>query len=576
MLPQRRTVITLGAAFARFVLRHFLSFLLICAVLLLAQWGLAQWRNWQELLAEADRVADAHASLSDHIASQAEASRNHTAGLAQAPLAALSERLQVLDERLLSLKQARGELSGLGALGAPGTTFAQAHLQALRLDVDIALVQQERAYVQELRWRLQTTQSVEHQRAELQRLHQAHQRLYAQWQDVQAKRQALLAEHPIQCRLPLRSPERQACENLRHQQAALLAANQRAAQDYAAQKARVDAAGLGPAPSPLGAFEPHLAPLQALANTLLMHEATVRLQRSRHWISGLADRLARVAPAALWILVGVVLTPVGLKALLYFGIAPLAQRCAPVRVLPDSRGALELVSGPSAVSRPVRVDAEHELLVHPEFLQSTAVQGHKDTCWIFSRQYPVTSLAAGLVVLTRVRTDEVAHYVISATQDPLSEIAVLGLPPGAALVMQPHNLVGVLQRRGAPVRITSHWRLGSLHAWLTLQLRYLAFHGPAQLIVQGCRGVRMEHAQQGRSIHPAATIGFNANVAYTTRRSDTFGAYLMGKQGLFADHFGGREGFYVYEEMPHTLARAGSRSRGVQGLLESVLKVFGI
>ncbi|MCK7502947.1 MAG: hypothetical protein MZV70_01815 [Desulfobacterales bacterium] len=31
-----------------------------------------------------------------------------------------------------------------------------------------------------------------------------------------------------------------------------------------------------------------------------------------------------------------------------------------------------------------------------------------------------------------------------------------------------------------PMQITRHWRLGSLSAWLTLQLRYIVFHGPAK------------------------------------------------------------------------------------------------
>ncbi|MFY3382896.1 hypothetical protein [Paracidovorax sp. MALMAid1276] len=578
-------MIALAAALGRYVLRHFLSFVLICAVLLLAQWGWAQWRAWQALQAEGAELQAAQATVSQHIATEAAASRQRTAQLAQAPLAVLTERLQALDTRLQTRQQERASLGGLaslGTLGQPGTPFVQAHLKGLRLDVDIALLQQERTYVQELRWRLQATQSAEHQRAELERLRQAHQRLYAQWQAVQAERQALLQAHPIQCRVPLDSPERRACEALRQQQAALLAANQRAAADHAAQQARL--AATPPAPAPLGAFEPLIAPLHALAAPLLARQTQLLAERGQHWMNRMAAPVQQVLPVALWILLGIVLAPIGIKALLYFVVAPLAQRCAPVQLLPGSGGTVALAPGGSGVSCVVALQADQELLVHPEFLQSTAVQGDKDTCWLFSREYAFTSLAAGLVALTRVRTPATAQHVVSATQDPHSEVAVLDLPEGTALVMQPHNLVGVLQHRGAPVRITSHWRLASLHAWLTLQLRYLAFHGPAQLIVQGSRGVRVEQAQGGRSIQQAATIGFTPNLAYTTRRSDTFGAYLLGKQGLFNDHFaagtdadgGALQGCYVYAEMPHTHLRGGRARRGLEGVLDSVLKVFGV
>jgi hypothetical protein len=143
-------------------------------------------------------------------------------------------------------------------------------------------------------------------------------------------------------------------------------------------------------------------------------------------------------------------------------------------------------------------------------------------------------------------------------------------------VMQPHNLVGVLQPRGVPVRISSHWRLGSLHAWLTLQLRYLAFHGPARLVVQGCRGVRVEPADAGRAISQAATIGFNANLGYSTRRCETFIAYLRGKQALLNDSFAGGPGFYVYDELPHTRKHPGGPGRWLEGFADSVHKVFGI
>jgi len=100
------------------------------------------------------------------------------------------------------------------------------------------------------------------------------------------------------------------------------------------------------------------------------------------------------------------------------------------------------------------------------------------------------------------------------------------------------------------MKITSHWRLGSLHAWLTFQLRYLVFHGPVTLIVSGCRGVRVEPAQAGRKINQSATIGFSANLAYSSRRSETFYSYLSGKQPLLHDSFVGDSGSYLYQEIP--------------------------
>ena len=162
---------------------------------------------------------------------------------------------------------------------------------------------------------------------------------------------------------------------------------------------------------------------------------------------------------------------------------------------------------------------------------------------------------------------------------------MLNLPAGSAVVMQPHNLVGVVQERDVPLRITAHWRLLSLHAWLTLQLRYLALHGPAQLIVQGCRGVQLERADGGRAINQAATIAFSANLAYSTRRCETFAAYLLGQQELLNDCFDcsrddalGPQGIgsIVYQQVPYAGRRTGITGRGLEGLTDSMLKVFGV
>lgn len=71
-------------------------------------------------------------------------------------------------------------------------------------------------------------------------------------------------------------------------------------------------------------------------------------------------------------------------------------------------------------------------------------------------------------------------------------------------------------------------------------------------------------------------MGFNANLNYSTIRTETFIPYLVGKQELFIDSFEGNFGNYVYEEMPNYRKRAGIAGRGLEGIADSFLKVFGI
>jgi hypothetical protein len=289
-------------------------------------------------------------------------------------------------------------------------------------------------------------------------------------------------------------------------------------------------------------------------------------------------RMGQVAMAAFWVVVVLTLLPVALKAFWFYVMAPMAARRPPIRIAPGTTPTTAEASVPSACISAVSLDVtlgEHdELLVHPEFLQSLATPGHKSTRWLLDPSYPLMSLASGMVALTRIRGARQV-YTVSSRKDPLAELAAVDLPAGAQFVLQPRRLVGVVQDRDHPIRITSHWRFG-LGAWITLQFRYLTFAGPGRLILAGCRGVRREAASTGRSIDQAATIGFSGDLDYVPRRSATFGAYLLGINGLFDDAFAGGPGIYVYEELPYYGRRSGLTGRGLEGVTDVVLQAFGI
>jgi len=285
-------------------------------------------------------------------------------------------------------------------------------------------------------------------------------------------------------------------------------------------------------------------------------------------------------PRALWILVGVMLAPVLVKAFLYFVLAPLAQSLRPIRILPDERAPAVPPPPGSAVSLPVEVGAGEEILLHPDFVQSSALPARKQTQWFLNARLPLSSIASGMFALIRIRPEgaEPTRVVVSSQYDPLGEIGLVELPAGAAMVVQPRSLAGVVQPVGVPVHISRHWRLGSVHAWLTLQFRYLVFHGPCRLILKGCRGVRAEQPEPGqpRLINQSATLGFSANLDYRNTRCETFVAYLRGKEDLFNDLFAGGPGWFVYEEMPAAGRRTGLAGRGLEGVTDAVLKAFGI
>jgi hypothetical protein len=149
------------------------------------------------------------------------------------------------------------------------------------------------------------------------------------------------------------------------------------------------------------------------------------------------------------------------------------------------------------------------------------------------------------------------------------------LPEGAACVLHPRALAAIAQPIDRPLRITRHWRLTSLNAWLTLQLRYLVFHGPARLVIKGGRGVRVERAEHGRIFGQEQLAGFSADLSYSVTRTETFWPYLFGRESLLKDRVIGGTGVLIVEEAP-LVARDGRDGRGLEGALDAMLKAVGI
>ena len=388
--------------------------------------------------------------------------------------------------------------------------------------------------------------------------------------------------HPIGSRVPGTSTNIQLAEMTRQRNRLAREYNSAGAQFYAARDRLAKARSRSHAdPEQVRlASTAILGPLDELiATKKAAVEATERQAEKA------LQSIQRVFLKAFGILVAVTLVPVGIKAFWYWFVARLAEKRPPVRLQPGAVGMV--VAGVSdgtglvparkisAVSQEIVLSAREELLVHPEYLQSSADQGHKRTQWLLSWKFWLTSIAAQMVALDRIRDADGETFVISSKNDAFAEVGVIDLPEGSAFVLQPRNLVGVVQSIERPIRISRRWNW-SLMAFITLQFRYLIFDGPGRLLVQGCRGVRVEQAGSGRSIDQAATFGFSANLDYSPRRSETFGAYLLGTRSLFNDRFAGGPGVYVYEEMPYFGRKSGLTGRGFEGLTDGVLKVFGI
>ncbi len=498
-------------------------------------------------------------------------------GLRQASDQAIATRIAHIDMALGALRQTAAAWSFTLALPT-GKDLGDAIARQAEQHIRIELLLQERAYLQSLRIAL----GHESARQLLQRLHGEHRQAYQTLCGNLARQQEQIRAYPLRAYLP-GTAQHAAMAAMQAEEARLREANALAYQRYLAQRqhlAPVDAGSIA-------SFQIDQARLDSCLRDLVHAMASMEGQLRDNWWRALRELFARYGPTAALLVLSAILLPVAIRAFFYFVLAPLAARMPPLSVARELQVAGNALALPqplltpgesriSAVSQALQLQPGQQMLIHPAYLQASPVNSTKRTQWLLDWRFPFTSLAAGMLLLTRLRSEQAASVTISASDDPLLEVAIVHLPAGCALVFQPRGLVGLICDAGQPLAISSHWRLGSLHAWLTLQLRFIVFRGPVTLIVRGCRGVRLERAGQGRSISQCATLGFSTDVLYSTLRSDTFMPYLRGQQALLNDRFDGDNGVYLYEETARHGKQAGKAGSWFEGCADAILKVFGI
>lgn len=494
------------------------------------------------------------------------------------PLGALDEQIRNVNRELAGLMpDERGDLALL--LGAGPERYGAQLAGRYRSRVARTLLQQELAYLQQLRGQLVALQSRAAAREELARLLARHRGVYAKLMEKRrevAQLDWLAAkriEHPW-----ARGPK---LDRLAADVNALTAENTAAAAAYRAQATalrRMQTVG------ELAAFVLDTRQLEAALHPLREQVAAARDALAANWLTRVGEPLRQALPLAGAILLLAIAGRAAIRAVFYFVLAPLATRGAALPLdraragKQDGQGAsgtpaVALLS-PSAVSQTLHLAPDEELLLLPRYLQSAPVGAARRTRWLV-RGRAWASLSAGMTLLTCVRTRSADEQVVlSASDDGLSEIALLRIPAGAALAIQPRALVGLVARQGGQIDVRWQWRLASLHAWLTLQLRFFVVRGPLTLAVQGKRGVRLQQARATHAVRQNATLGFSTDVAYSTVRSEPFLPYLRGQAPLLHDRFGGA-GVYLYDETPGAGDRPGRVSRGLEGISDALLKLLG-
>ena len=563
------------SALVRFLGRTVLLLAAIVLLLAAAQWLRGEWPHLRRIANELPLLEQKQAELSRRQQAMARRLTLELGRLGGAGLAQIDARLRGVERDIARLERedaaARARVSLLSAALEGGRALPEQLFQAALRGVELELRRQEAAHLRGLRARAEVLLNRQAALARLERLRRAHAAAYGAWQDGVRRRAALEADAGLWGKLAF-TPSYRQLRVLDARVAGLRAASERAHQDYLAQRTLIRQLPSAPDPSAFRVDEARLAAAGAPLREAL-EQVRGMAAASQAWKAWRV--VGPLLPTAVLILSGCWLSLAAMRALFYFVLAPLAARRPPAVIAAGGPGA-GIAMRRSAVAQTLRLAPGDELLVRPDYCQSQPAAAQVATRLLLDWRRPLTSLAARLWMLKRLRGAEELSIVLSPTADALDEIALLEIPAGQALVLQPRALAGMILPAGRPPAIRSHWRIKTLHAWLTLQLRYLAFEGPATLVLKGCRGVRIESAAAGRMLSQDASLGFSAHARYATVRAEPFLPYLLGRQPLLLDRFAGAQACFVYEEVPRSAQPGRWRNNPLGVLFDAGLKAFGI
>jgi len=260
------------------------------------------------------------------------------------------------------------------------------------VDLRIDLLKQEREHLVQAKAAIDRVEALVKGRAELERLRIVSRSVYGQLLQVRHQIDVLVRDSPYQSKIP-GTEAHQNLGFLQDQDNKLLQQNQNASDAYWSLNRSLSVLEKT---QKLPLFVPTRTAYEKINADLQEKIAQKKVELVENWISRYVDPALSVLPTALLILVASVLSPLVIKGVFYYVIAPLAAGRKPIRLAAESNGDIHFARhattdgrNTSSVSMATTVSRDEELLVHPEYLRSTAENSVKSTKWLLNNGYPV-------------------------------------------------------------------------------------------------------------------------------------------------------------------------------------------
>jgi uncharacterized protein (AIM24 family) len=289
--------------------------------------------------------------------------------------------------------------------------------------------------------------------------------------------------------------------------------------------------------------------------------------------AGVVETFYQTRRQILWVIALVLVGPTAWKLAWYYGFASLASRARPLRLLPQDDGSCAV--GASAKMCRVPLLPDQRLIARMEWVQQYPPSARKRTKFLWKWKAPLVSCVAGLTEMTEwcaARTEAGGELLLASGTDPEKFVLRVDMVNHPGIALNPACVVAVTDS----IDVTTRWRLGSLHSWISGRLRTILFRGTGAIFVCGYGGVRSFVPGADYRIEEALVLGFDGALDFAVARTETFWPYYRNKTSLFDYRFSGNRQVIAQQALPEAKRASGNPFvRTVNAVLNGIGNLLG-
>lgn len=289
------------------------------------------------------------------------------------------------------------------------------------------------------------------------------------------------------------------------------------------------------------------------------------------WLIGIAERAWARSFSFLGLIVFAIVFAPGLwKAFWFYIVAPIASKARPIRLAEAQQGIIEV--GEAVRVQEIELQRGSTVCTRGNWVSAYPSSGvKKGTRLLWDWSSPLISYGSGMRELTEWQVLEKESQVLklSSGSDPNLKIFKLRINSQTGLAVRPGSIVAI----AGNLKITTRWRLGSMHSWISGRLRYVILSGQGVLYLSGYGDLKSEQAQQRRSDH--LLIAHDPATPFKTVRTEDFWQFLRGNADLYDLEFCD-QGLVIYQAaVPRTSGTKVPAHERIQSWLDLLLKPLG-